>query len=76
MQVTLVGVYVYSRFTDEERVVVIINNGDDQIIDLTDRYAELLGEYTKAKDAVSGVEYGDLSSISIKEKSALVLELK
>ena len=70
-------VYVYSRFTDEERIVVILNgNSADQTIDLTKRYGEFVSSYSSATDVVSGIEIMDFTNISMKAQSALILELK
>jgi glycosidase len=68
-------VYVYFRYTDKECVMVVMNNSDaEQKLD-TPRYAEKLAQYTNGKDIISGQSV-DINNITIKAKTALVVELK
>jgi glycosidase len=71
-------VYVYFRFNDREKAMVIINNNEkDQTFDLS-RFAESLGETTKGTDVISGKEIplSVQNKITISGKSSLILELK
>ncbi|MCR5697328.1 MAG: glycoside hydrolase family 13 protein [Marinilabiliaceae bacterium] len=68
-------VYVYFRYTDKECVMVVMNNSDaEQKLD-TPRYAEKLAQYTNGKDIISEQSV-DINNITIKAKTALVVELK
>jgi glycosidase len=70
------NVYVYNRRSDNESVLVIINNGDATATQDMSRFAEVLTGYASAKDVLTGKVYNDLSSISLDAHSSLVLELK
>jgi len=70
------NVYTYFRYTDDEAVMVMLNNhnSDDKTVDCS-RFEEILKDYSSAKDIISGTTYSDLSEIEIKAKSAMIFEL-
>ena len=70
------NVYTYFRYTDNEAVMVIINNhnSEDRTVDCS-RFNEILKDYSSAKEIISGTNYSDLSKIEIKAKSAMIFEL-
>ena len=71
-------VYVYFRYTDNEKVMVIINNNEkDQTFGL-DRFAESLGGVSKGKDIISGKEFpvSTQNKLTVSGKSSLILELQ
>lgn len=70
------NVYTYFRYTDDEAVMVMINNHntEDKTVDCS-RFNEILKDYTWAKEIISGTKYDDLSEIEIKSKSAMIFEL-
>ena len=68
-------VYVYFRYTDNSAVMVLINNSDsDQNIDRV-RYSEELSKYAEGRDVMTG-EMVDINAISVKAKTATIIELK
>lgn len=68
-------VYVYFRYTATDCVMVVMNNSStDQTLD-TPRYAEMLSHYTTGTDIITNQKI-DLSNITIKGKTAMVIELK
>ena len=68
-------VYVYFRYTDNDCVMVILNNNQaDQTLD-TPRYAEMLNKYTDGKDIISNQTI-NLNNITIKAKTAMVIQLR
>jgi len=70
------NVYVYFRYDDNDTVMVVINNSDqDQTIE-PKRFAERIRDYKKGKDALSSVSVDVTTTVSVKAKSALVLELE
>ncbi len=70
------NVYVYFRYNEAERVMVVINNNlEDQDLNLA-RYAEGLKGLTSGKDAISEKQLDLSKSLSIKGKSSLIIELK
>jgi glycosidase len=71
------GIYVMFRFTQEKAVMVILNNNENEDKELnTERYSELLNQYTSGKDIISHKEIQDLSTLKVAAKSAMIIELK
>jgi neopullulanase len=69
-------VYVYFRYTDNESIMVVINNNKDKQILKIGRFQESIQNYKFGKDILSG-EIVDLKNdLSIEGKSVLILELK
>ncbi len=71
------NVYVYFRHTDNEAVMVLLNNHNSQkrIVDCK-RFNEILKDYSKGKNILTD-EIIDISkTITINKKSALIIELE
>ncbi len=69
------NVYVYFRYDDKKRVMVVLNNNKlDQKLDLK-RFSEGLDKFTKGKDILSNTEISLSRNLDIKGKSAMILEL-
>ncbi|MGI0106933.1 glycoside hydrolase family 13 protein [Salinimicrobium sp. WS361] len=70
------NVYVYFRYNENDRVMVVINNNPEaQTLDLT-RFAEGLAGATSGKDIISGEQLSLDQDLEVSGKSSLVLELK
>ncbi len=70
------NVYVYFRYNDQKRIMVILNNqAKDQSVS-TVRYSEMLTGYSQGVDVLTGKTYPLSDSIAVPAKSGLVLELK
>ena len=70
------NVYVYFRYTDNKRVMVVINNNKEtQNLDLK-RFSEGLNHLTKGKDILSDKDFDLKTTLSVSGKSSLILELK
>lgn len=69
-------VYVYFRYNDSEKIMVILNNNEtDQALKI-DRYAESLENKTLGTDVMTGKSYDLKTNFIIPKESALILELK
>jgi neopullulanase len=69
-------VYVYFRYNDSEKIMVIVNNNEtDQTLKIG-RYAESLENKTSGADVMTGKTYDLKSSFTISKETALILELK
>ena len=71
-------VYVYFRYNENEKIMVIINNNEkEQTLDLN-RFAESLVGVSKGKDVISGKEFlvSPQNKITVSGKSSLILELE
>ena len=69
------GVYVYFRtYGDELAMVLVNNNQEPKNIDIK-RFDEILGKRKYAKSVINSLDYDLRKNISMKEKSALILEI-
>lgn len=68
--------YVYTRYSESEAVVVILNKNKEPYSLKLDRYREILEGYTKAVDILSGREIQLNDSILLDPLTPLILELK
>jgi hypothetical protein len=70
------GIYFYARYNEDQTVLCIFNNEEaDRKISL-ERYAEVIKDFTSAKDVVTGETFNLADGLTIKGKSALIVELK
>ena len=71
-------VYVYFRYNDNDKVMVIINNNEKEQTFNLDRFAESLNGVSKGKDVISGKEFSvsTQNKITVSGKSSLILELQ
>lgn len=71
-------VYVYFRYNESEKVMVVINNNEkDQTFDLT-RFAESLNGVSAGKDVISGRDFtiNFTGKLTVPAKSSLILDLR
>lgn len=69
------GVYVYFRYTEETKIMVILNNSPEaKEVDLG-RFAASLEGWRGARDVMSGEKLKDLDKVDLEGKSGRVLEL-
>lgn len=70
------GVYVYGRYNDQNRVMVLLNKtGEKARLDPV-RFRELIGQSTSGTDVITGAEVDLTGKIIVPAKTGLVLELK
>ena len=70
------GIYVYFRYNDNEKVMVVFNNSDkDQTIDY-ERFTESLDGFSSGYSVIDDKNISDLKNIQVNRKSALIIELK
>lgn len=69
------GIYVYFRYTDKCKVMVIINNNDEAKTVKTERFNEMLGDCKTGVDVISGERIETLGQLSVDAKTARVIEL-
>lgn len=70
------GIYAYFRYNATETVMVIANNNDNESTIKTERFAERMNGFSKAKNVLTGETLSSLSSLTIPAKTVLVLELQ
>ncbi len=69
------GCYVYFRYDDWNRVMVVLNKNDRPTELATDRFRELLRGTTNGTDVASGTRYDLREIMTVPAKTALILEL-
>jgi len=70
------GMYVFFRYNDKEKVMVVMNKNMQEKQLKTDRLREMLAGCSSAADVASGKIWNDFSNLMIPPKTTLVLELK
>ena len=70
------NVYVYFRHNEEETVMVILNGSDEARSLQTERFREILEDYSTGKDIITEEEYHINQPINLKPLNALILELE
>ncbi|HMB98966.1 MAG TPA: glycoside hydrolase family 13 protein [Balneolaceae bacterium] len=70
------GIYVYFRYDDLEKVMVILNKNEVQTDLKLDRFAEMLDNHSTAKDIMTGRSYDLEGSITLDNRGAYILEIK
>ena len=69
------GVYVYFRYTDKQRVMVISNSNTVEKEVKTQPFAEILKTAYKARNVMTNETLTDLKSIKVPAMTALILEI-
>lgn len=68
-------VYVFFRYDDQNKVMVVLNNSpENRTLDL-ERFRENIGNHPSGVDVLSEARYDLTESLTVSSKSALILEL-
>lgn len=68
-------VYVYFRYSDQGKIMIVLNmNSEPKKIDLS-RYADMIGKSTIGKDILNGSNISLKRELSIPAKSSLIIEM-
>ena len=70
------GVYVYFRYDDAKRVMVLWNTSDQSQEHALNRYSEMINGFTGGQDVLSGQNISHLKSIPIDAHALRIIELK
>jgi glycosidase len=71
------NLYVYFRYTQNDCVMVIMNNHPEEAKVLSyERYTERLSGFKSAKSVVTDETFTDLKNIKVPAKTVMILELK
>lgn len=70
------GMYVFFRYNDKEKVMVVLNKNGQETLLKTDRLTEMTNGYRQASEIISGITYNDLTQIRLPAKSITIFELK
>jgi len=69
-------VYVYFRYNDLEKIMIIVNNNETEQTLKIGRFAESLENKSIGTDIMTGINYELKNNFVVPPKSALILELK
>lgn len=70
------NLYVFFRFIENEKIMVILNKDDDSMTLNVKEYEEVLEGNLSGKDIITEKHYEDVESIRISGKTALIIELE
>jgi glycosidase len=70
------GMYVYFRYDEKEKVMVVLNKNGQETLLKTDRLSEMLQGCSSGTDIISGKTWDNLSNLMIPPKSISIIELK
>ena len=70
------NVYIYFRYIDQQKVMVLLNKNEEEVtIDLK-RYQEAIPPQFKAKDIITDQEFGFENTLKIPAATAMILEIE
>ncbi|MFZ6641454.1 glycoside hydrolase family 13 protein [Undibacterium sp. TC4M20W] len=70
------GVYVYFRYDQKHKVMVVMNKNTADTELATARFAEILPANAKAKDVITGQEFELVQKIKVPARGVLLLEIQ
>ena len=70
------NVYVYFRYDAEKTIMVVLNRDEEAVVLDTARFAERIGDVTHGTDVITGDRFDIEQSLTLKPRSALLLELE
>ncbi len=70
------GVYVYFRYTDSQKIMVILNKNNQPTTLKTDRFAEMLNGHVRGIDVMTGSGRSITSPLELDAKSVLILDIQ
>ena len=69
-------VYVYFRYNDKEKVMVILNKNAENVKLDMNRYNEMIPDTFRARDIISGKELDVKNVLSVSAKTSMILEIQ
>lgn len=70
------GVYVYFRYDDTQKIMVILNKNEQPYTLKLDRFSEMLEGVTEGKNALDGNKFDMTKGVELTHKGAYILELR
>jgi len=68
-------VYVYFRYNEKQKVMVLLNKNKENVNLDMKKYYEMIPAKFKAKDIITGKEFEVVNILEIKAKTAMILEI-
>lgn len=70
------GIYVYFRYNESGKVMVVLNKNQEAKTLDTNRFSEVMAACTSGKEIISGKNITDLKTLNVPAMSAMIIELK
>lgn len=70
------GIYVYFRYNQNQKVMVVMNKNSQEKTIETNRFSEIMGNCTSGKEVISGTTISDLKNLKVPAMTAMIIELK
>lgn len=70
------GIYVYFRYNESGKVMVVLNKNQEAKTLDTSRFSEVMAACTSGKEIISGKNITDLNTLNVPAMSAMIIELK
>jgi len=69
------GIYVYFRYTDEQRVMVVLNKNKEETVLELNRFSDLLNGFSRGKDILTDKKYELNNQLTISANGPMIIEL-
>jgi len=69
------NIYVYFRYNENGKVMVVMNKNDQEKTIDTSRFSEVMANCTSGKEVITGTTIANLKSLKVPAKTALIIEL-
>lgn len=70
------NVYIYFRYNDQQRVMVLLNKNEEEVIIDLKRYHEAVPTQFKARDIITDQEFSFENTLKIPAATAMILEIE
>lgn len=68
--------YVYFRYNDRDRIMVVLNNNEKACTLKLSRYAQMCAGYVKGTDVVTGKEYSLQNELTVPSQTVFILDMQ
>jgi neopullulanase len=69
-------VYVYFRYTDKQKIMVLLNKSLNSVVLDVNRYSQMIPTTFKAKDVINNQVLSIESTLTVPAKTAMILEIQ
>lgn len=70
------GIYVYFRYSDRGKVMVVLSKNKEEMTVDTSRFDEIMKNCTSGREVISGETVSDLKNLKVPAMAAMIIELK
>jgi glycosidase len=70
------GIYVFFRYNESGKVMVVLNKNDQEKTIDTSRFSEIMNDCGSGRDVISGNAISDIRNLKVQARTALIIELR